>query len=178
MSPLGGSPNGADRRGRQLVLEYLFPQLPHSQAIAEILQQQWRRNLGIAVKLVRQDFKTWNDKVITRDFDLTESGGGGDYLDPNFFLELFQTGAIASGSWSDPGYDTMLAEANATADPALRMRRLAACETHLLRAMPIMPLLFYGFAYLQKPYVHGLDANPLDNHPFKYAWIDTNWRPQ
>src|SRR5215831_17113547 len=103
-------------------------------------------------------------------------GGNGDYLDPSNYLELFQTGGAASGSWSDPRYDAMLVQANATSDPALRMSRLAECEALLLRAMPVMPMLYYGFTYLQKPYVHGLASNPLDNHLFKYAWIDTTWR--
>ena len=172
-----GFPNGIDSRGRRLTLEYLFPPLPHSLPIAEILQQQWRRNLNITIKLVRLDFQTWNDRIAMRNFDLIESGGGGDYLDPSFYLNLFETGGVASGTWSDQRYDAMLRQANATPDPALRMRRLAECEALLLRAMPVMPMLYYGFNYLQKPYVHGLASNPLDNHPFKYAWIDTKWRP-
>ena len=35
--------------GSKLSVEYLFPTLPHSRPIAEILQQQWRRNLGVHV---------------------------------------------------------------------------------------------------------------------------------
>ena len=107
-----------------------------------------------------------------------KSGGTGDYLDPNAWLELFVTGGPASAFWSEPNYDAMLAHANAAADVAARMVRLAECEAYLLKAMPVLPLLLYGFVYLQKPFVHGLGANPLDAHPFKYAWIDTNWRPE
>jgi len=72
----------------------------------------------------------------------------------------------------------MLAHANATIDVATRMLRLAESEAYLLKAMPVLPLLLYRFVYLQKPFVHGLASNPLDVHPFKYAWIDTNWKPE
>ena len=59
-----------------------------------------------------------------------------------------------------PKYDAMLGHANATADVATRMQRLAECEAYLLKAMPVLPLLLYGFVYLQKPFVHGLGCEP------------------
>jgi hypothetical protein len=57
-------------------------------------------------------------------------------------------------------------------------RELRRCEEHLPRAMPVMPLLFHGSAGLQKPYARGLGTNLFHVHPFKYAWIDTNWKPE
>ena len=107
-----------------------------------------------------------------------EFSGGGDYLDANWFLELFTSSTPFKAGWGDPVYDAMLTHANATADPALRMSRLASCEAHLLRAMPFVTVLFPASAYLQKPYVRGLNTSPLNMHPFKYTWIDTDWRPE
>ena len=106
------------------------------------------------------------------------NGGGADYLDPNTYLNLFQAGGDFAPVWSDRTYDAMLEAANSHVDPASRMRALACCEAYLLRAMPMVPLLFYGFAGFQKPYVRGLSTNLLDEHPFKYVWIDTNWKPE
>jgi oligopeptide transport system substrate-binding protein len=103
--------------------------------------------------------------------------GGADYGDPNTFLDLFETGGSLSVAWRDAAYDTLLHDANSMSDAETRMKALALCEAYLLRAMPVIPLLFYGFAGFQKPYVRGLDTNLLDVHPFKYTWIDTNWRP-
>jgi ABC-type oligopeptide transport system substrate-binding subunit len=174
-----GFPDGIGGNGRRLTLEYLFPQLPHSQTIAEILRQELRTNLNLDVRLVKQDFQAWTQKLMNNDFvGLAEFGGGAEYVDPNAMLEWFVTGGPASQIWSDPNYDIILARANATTDPAARMRRLAESEAYLLKAMPVLPLLYYGFVFLQKPFVRGLSGNPLDFHPFKYAWIDTKWRPQ
>src|SRR5262249_23350483 len=50
--------------GRKLSIEYLFPTLPHSRPIAEILQNQWRRNLGVNVKLVLQEFRIWAQNIM------------------------------------------------------------------------------------------------------------------
>jgi len=173
-----GFPNGLGPDGHRLTIDYLFTELPSSQAIAEILQQQWRKNLGIELKLVRKEFRIWAQAMTTGDFSVGEGGGGGDYLDPNWFLELFLTRGPLGSIWNDPRYDTMLAKANAIADLGLRMRALADCETYLIRAMPFLPLFFDVQLYLKKPYVHGLESNPLNAHPFKYIYIDTNWKPE
>ena len=70
----------------------------------------------------------------------------------------------------------MVDHANAEAKAPARMRKLAACEERLLRAMPVLPLFFDSYSYLQKPYVGGM-TREFDAPQFKYTWIDTNWRP-
>ena len=69
----------------------------------------------------------------------------------------------------------MLADANSTVNPGERFRKLAGCETQLLRAMPIVPMYFDAWVYLRKPYVRGLSNNLFDMRSFKYAWIDAGW---
>ena len=56
------------------------------------------------------------------------------------------------------------------------MKRLAGCETYLMRSMPVIPGYFDSYSYLQKPFIRGLWMNPGNVPFFKYAWIDTNWR--
>jgi oligopeptide transport system substrate-binding protein len=72
-----GFPNGPGHDGRRLTIEYLFSSLPYSQPIAEILQQQWRRNLNIEMRLVKEEFKVWVGDYIAGNFSVTETGGGG-----------------------------------------------------------------------------------------------------
>ena len=57
------------------------------------------------------------------------------------------------------------------------MTKLANCEKLLLRAMPVIPLYYEALNFLQKPFVTGLTSNPFDIRAFKYARIDTTWRP-
>ena len=71
----------------------------------------------------------------------------------------------------------MLAGANQTLDRGERMKRLAACEERLLRAMPLIPMFFDSWAYLCKPFMRGLTSNLFDTRAFKYAWIDMDWKP-
>ena len=167
------------RKGGSPSIEYLFPTLPHSRPIAEILQQQWRRNLGIDVKLVLQEFRVWLQSTMELNYPgVAEGGYWPSYIDPFPFLEQFVRGSAQNGTgWTSPEFDAALERTNVAPDRGARMQLLAGCEKRLLQAMPVIPLFFYSWVYLQKPFVKGLSANAIDVHPFKYVWIDTNWRP-
>ena len=109
---------------------------------------------------------------------VAEAGFWPSYIDPYPFLELFVQGsALNCTGWTSAEFGSALMRANAVSDRGTRMQLLAGCEKRLLEAMPIIPLFFYSWVYLQKPFVRGLSANAIDVHPFKYVWIDTNWRP-
>jgi len=102
-----------------------------------------------------------------------------DYPDPDAFLAVFTSRSSTNPcGWRDETYDALLASANAELDASERMRKLAACEERLLRGMPILPLFFDRFTYLQRPFVRGLELDPLAGLKFQSAWIDTHWRPQ
>jgi oligopeptide transport system substrate-binding protein len=161
---------------RSLRVELSFPNLPHSRLVAEMLQHQWRVELDAKVDLAMLEYKEWiavNSSLKYR--GLTEIGWWANYLDPNTFLDLFTTGSSHNWTgWIDPQFDQSLIAANAAPSVLARTKLLLDCERQLLQAMPIIPLFFNSWAYLQKPFVRGIEQNPLDVHPFKYAWIDTN----
>ncbi len=174
-----GYPNGVGRDGRKLKVEILFNTLETHKQIAEIVQQQWRKELNIDAVLVNQEWKVYLETLDNLQYNgVARRGWIGDYVDPNTYLDLWVRGSVNNGSgWTDPKYDALLAEANSTADPAERMKKLADSERYFLKAMPIVPLYIYAWFYLQKPYIRGVDVNILDQHPFKYIWIDSNWQP-
>jgi ABC-type transport system substrate-binding protein len=170
---------GRDKQGHPLEIEILGPNLVDIQLRCEIFQQQLRSVLGIGVSIALLDFQAFLQRVFSRDYrGIADYADSGLYLDPNWFLSEFVTGSSVNPTgWADPEYDYMLAKANAMLDSAARMQKLADCEMHLLRAMPFIPVFYDSWAYPQKPYVRGIGPNPMDVHPLKYAWIDTNWRP-
>jgi ABC-type oligopeptide transport system substrate-binding subunit len=175
-----GFPNGVAHDGRRLRVEYLLASLPKLKLEAEILQEQWRRNLNIEVSLVSQEFTVFSQTQARLEYKgVSINVDWGGYQDPNWFLEQFVTGSSQNlTGWSDPRYDELLEQANATIDPTQRMQHLSECEKYLLTAMPILPLHGEVWYFLQKPYVRGVGTNLLNIYPFKYVWIDTNWRPE
>ena len=146
--------------------------------VAEVLQAQWRAHLGAECRIQPIEIVAFIDamSVATDWSGLCDDPYIMNYPDPNDLLSFFYSAGYPH--WSDPEYDTMLAEAGATSDPMLRMERLATSEARLLRGMPFIPLYFDSWNYLERPEVRGLRLNLLDVPSLKYVWIDEKRRAQ
>jgi oligopeptide transport system substrate-binding protein len=166
------------RGNRTLDLTYHIAALSDYKVRGEMLQQQWHRNLGIRVNLAVHEFSLHWKMVLEGNYSgVADYAFLMTYFDPNPYLDPFLTQGVGNPTgWTDTVYASMLADANRALDSQVRMAKLANCESHLLRAMPVVPLYFDALTYLQKPFVRGLTSNPFDIRAFKYAWIDTNWR--
>ena len=148
---------GAAAIGR---LELLFPSTELNRDVAEVLQQQWRAVLGLEVRLVNQESRTFAVAQSELDYQISRSSWIGDYFDPLTFLEIFTTGHRANRTgWSDPDYDALLDRAAAAADAGERFRLLAAAEERLLAAAPIVPLMLEVGLELVAPRLQGFTRN-------------------
>lgn len=160
--------------GRGLpVVELLFPSSENVRVMAEALQEMWRRELGVEVRLVNQELKVTFDARRTGNFQMMRSNWIGDYLDPATFLDIFRgnSGNNYTG-WSDPAYDAALFRAARTVDPAARREALQKAEAILLEAAPIIPIYHYTHVYLKQPSVRGWHPTLLDHHPYKHVWLE------
>ncbi len=174
-----GYPGGRDANGHRVQFDLLGPGLADVRLRCEILQQQLRSTLNIQANIATQEFQAFLERIFSGNYrGMTEYLDWGLYLDPNWFLSQFVTGASVNATgWSDANYDEMLAKANSALDQRSRMQMLSECERYLLSAMPFIPVFYDVWAYPQKPYVRGMLPNVMDVHSLKYAWIDTSWRP-
>lgn len=150
-----------------------YPARVDSRLLAEIQQQQWRLHLGLQVDLQAHEPTAFVRMAFQKgDFEgVAEDPYAALIPDPYDFLGAFNTDCP---TWSDPAFDAKLNAAAAIAGRAERMQQLAACESDLLRAMPVIPLYYDNWVYLERPDLHGLSLNPLGVPAFKYAWIDSN----
>ena len=125
--------------------ELLFNTSESHKNIAEVIQQQWKKNLGIDVVLVNQEWKVFLATTQALDFWVARGSWIGDYLDPNTFLDMWQSdnGNNRTG-FSDPDYDALVDRAARTVDPAERMALLHEAEDWVLnREMIILPVYYY-----------------------------------
>ncbi len=161
-------------------ISFSFPQDSATQEMSEIVAQQWHSILNIDCPLNLQEASVyWSQTCLMRGYQgVVKDGWTPVVADPYDFLTQFGPAQYSCAAWVDKKYDGMLAGANSTLDPAERMRELAKVETYLLRQMPLLPVYYDSWLRLQKPYVRGFPLNRLGWPIFKYAWIDTNWRPQ
>lgn len=142
--------------------------------VAEIIQSQWKNNLGLTVPLKNLETKTFVSAVAKLDYKgFARYGYAADYIDPYTFLTLFTTDGGDNGTgWTDERYVKLIDTANRTLDAAKRNQMLSEAETLLLDEQPIIPLTTSTTNWIKKPYVKGMYPNALTLHPWKYVYIE------
>ncbi|HMP83073.1 MAG TPA: peptide ABC transporter substrate-binding protein [Verrucomicrobiota bacterium] len=154
-------------------VELLFNTSEAHRAIAEAIQQMWKENLGIEIKLVNQEWKVYLDSQRTLDYQICRAGWIADYVDPNSFLDMWvEGGGNNETGWGNPEYDRLIAMASRENDPEKRMELFQQAETILLDELPVIPVYFYTHVGLRRPEVKGWYPTILDNHPYKYVYLE------
>ncbi|HLX70656.1 MAG TPA: peptide ABC transporter substrate-binding protein [Verrucomicrobiae bacterium] len=156
-------------------IELLFNTLESHRTIAEAIQQMWKKNLGIDVRLVNEEWKVYLDAQRTMSYQICRYAWIGDYPDPNSFLDMFLTGGGNNETgWSNPEYDRLIAEAARTADPAARLEVFQKAEAVLMDELPVIPIYFYTVTRARRPELKGWYPTILDLHPYKFMYLETN----
>jgi oligopeptide transport system substrate-binding protein len=164
-----GYPDGKDFP----TIELLYNTLEAHRIIAETIQQMWKKNLGIEVRLVNQEWKVYLDSQRTLNYQISRASWIGDYADPNTFLDMWVTGGGNNRTgWSNPEYDRLIAEAARTTDPQQRLEVFQKAEAILLDELPMIPIYFYTHVHARRPEVNGWYPTILDNHPYKYVYLE------
>ena len=147
-------------------IQILYNTLERHRAIAEVIQQQWKNNLGIDAELRNSEWATYLDSMHTGNYTVARAGWIGDYPDPNTFLDMWVTGGENNETgWGNTDYDALIAAAQTETDPKHRREILAKAEELLLSELPFLPLYFYVMSHMVSPRVDGFFANAEDRHP-------------
>jgi oligopeptide transport system substrate-binding protein len=163
-----GYPNG---RGFP-TMTVMFNTLESHRAIAEALQEMWKKNLNIDVELENQEWKVYIDNQRTLNYQVGRYAWIGDYVDPNSFLDMFITGGGNNQTgWSNKEYDRLLEEAGLTGDQQRRFELFQKAEAILLDEAPLIPVYHYTHPFLLQPSVQGWYPTILDHHPYKFVWL-------
>jgi len=161
-----GYPNGSNFPS----LELLYNTSDSHKNIAEFIQQQWKENLNINVTLVNQEWATYINSTIEKDYQVARAGWVGDYQDPNSFLDMFLTGGSMNDiSYNSAEYDALIKKA-ATMDAGKeRFDTFREAENLLINEdQGIMSLYYYVSTNLiDTDEWGGWYTNTLDYHPIK-----------
>lgn len=154
-------------------LELLFNNSGNHRIIAEAVQDMWRRELGLDIRLVNMEGSALLAQRRTLDYQILRSDWAADFLDPTSFLDVFASDSSNNHTgWKNARYDSLLRQARLTLDPAARLAVLRQAEEILLEDLPIIPVYFYTTVRLVHPAVRGWHPTPLDRHPYKHVWLD------
>ncbi|HEY3862967.1 MAG TPA: peptide ABC transporter substrate-binding protein [Verrucomicrobiae bacterium] len=153
-------------------LSLLYNTLQSHKAIAEAIQEMWRKNLNIHVTLRNEEWKVYLDAMNHAHYDMCRGGWGADYVDPSTFLDVFTTDSGNNNTgWSNAEYDHLCAEASGTGDTAARYASYQKAEAILVDEMPIIPIYVYSNPRLIQPSVHGWHPNLLDSPDYRSIYL-------
>lgn len=138
--------------------------------IAEALQEMFKENLGVNVKLENQEWKTYIDTFKQKNFQIARMGWGGDFLDPYPVLNLYSKNSSSNfTNWSNPKFDKLLEQSLTEQNEEKRFELLHDAEDVLMEDMPIIPIYFSSQNSLVKKNIKGIRFDPLNNPDFRFA---------
>ncbi len=144
-----------------------------NQKVFEAIQEVWRRELGVTVRLTKADFRVYLDAMRTLNYSASRSRWVADYNDPGTFLDMFVTdGGTNWTGWSNPRYDALIRQANRTLDQAARYELFQEAEALLLDEAPIAPIFFGAKSYLLHPSVKGWAPSLLGIHRYQTVRLE------
>jgi len=141
--------------------------------MAEVLQAQWQRELGVRTEITILEQKTWLQNQQALDYMVSGAGWIGDFADPLTFLDMFVGGGGNNWTgWHDPAYDALIAAATAESDPAARLEHFQQAEALLLEAAPMTPVFFGTKIHLVHPAVRSWEPALLGFHRYKHLYLE------
>jgi len=142
-------------------------------AVAEAVQEMWKKNLGVDVELVNQEWKVYLQTRKTGQAQIARAGWVGDYLDPMTFADyLLSNGTNNYGKYANSQYDVLVKQAQQSNDQGVRMQAMHDAEKIAIGDMAILPVYFYNTAVALNPKLKGVidPGNSVFN--FKYAHFE------
>lgn len=155
-------------------ITYYYSSWEIDRKIAQALQEQWKRVLGIELRLEHLDHKILMDKLIKRDYQLAQSLWIAQYNDQMNILERFKykTNPKNYANWEKPEYIQLLEE-SFYANGVERATILEKAETLFLDEMPICPIYHWKTTYMLQPNLNALQMTPIGDIIFQDLHLNT-----
>lgn len=154
-------------------IEILYNNSEILRLVVEAIQEMLRRDLGLDVRLVNQEYKVVFANRRAGNYQILLSDWVGDYLDATTFLDLWRSDAGNNHTgWGSADYDALMNRAAVTLDPAARAALLQQAEVLMVNAAPIAPIYFNTHVYLQRPSVKHWNPNPMDHVDYRHVSLE------
>ena len=132
-----------------------------NKSIAEALQAMWKKNLGVNVELMNEEWKVFINTRRQKDFEIARHGYLVDFFDPGSLLDLFVSDSEENVvGYNNPEYDKRVIAARSEMDNNTRMNYYVEAEDLLLKDVAVLPINFYATSYMISPRVKGLYMSP------------------
>ena len=137
---------------------------PTHRLIAQFVQAQWKKYLGLEVSLEDQEWKVYLKKLDIDAPPVFRLGWGADFPDPDNFMNLFlSTSGNNRLGWENKRYDRLIARGAAEQNPEARQAIYNEAQILLTETdSAIISLFVAAQNVLVKPYVQSLGLNAME----------------
>lgn len=126
------------------------------QVIAEYVQSEWKKNLGINVTVANEDWSVFIADRNNANYQVARDGWNADYNDPMTFLDIFTSDSGNNDShYSNPQYDSLISDAKTTLDTKKRFTDMHNAEKILMNDYAAAPIYYYTDPDLVSPKLQG-----------------------
>lgn len=152
-------------------LVYIYNSSSLHGKVAQLLQSQWKQNLGLDVSLEGLEWAIFLQRARAGRFDLARFGWPAQFSDPTTFLDIFEEpdGAYNFSRFDNAAFKNEINSARFS-QGQVRLQHLASAEKILLQELPVMPLFFESHTYVKHPDLKGVIIGPLGRVDFKFAY--------
>ncbi|UZH06079.1 peptide ABC transporter substrate-binding protein [Heyndrickxia coagulans] len=120
--------------------------------IAEAVQEMYKKNLGIDIKISNQEWKTYLDTTKQGNYQMARMGWIGIFVDPTVILDFYLGDSPNNETgWKNSKFDSLIARAKVEQNESKRYELLHQAEKVLMTDMPFMPVYFYTNTYMVSP---------------------------
>jgi oligopeptide transport system substrate-binding protein len=155
---------------KDIAYVYTTSELDHK--IAQAIQQQWQRVLGIHIRIENVEHKVLMDKLIKRDYAFAQGRWLAQYNDQMNILERFKSKMNAKNypNWENPEYIRLL-EASSYVSGIKRAEILEQAEEIFLSEMPVSPIYHWDMPYIVQPHLDNVGITPIGDLVFEKLTI-------
>lgn len=153
-------------------MDYITGDVPKK--VAEVLQAQWKKNLGVDVRLNPMERPALIDAMRKGGYTWQTYSTGADFDDSINLVTQFMTGdGYNYGKYSNPDYDRLINQALKEADPNKRAQQMIDAEKIFIQKdMGILPLFYGTNVKAAQPYVKGIRYFPAATNDYSRASVN------
>jgi oligopeptide transport system substrate-binding protein len=147
-----------------LHLRVLLNSNPAIKQTAILIAAMWKKELGIETELINEEFRVFlQSRADKKKWDVVRLAWNADYNDAGSFLDVLRKNSPNNTSgYGSLSFDNLLDYAAVAPNLDIRRNQLETAERVMLSDYPVIPLYFLVSKRLVKPYVVGVQPNPLD----------------
>ncbi|MDF2680855.1 MAG: peptide transporter substrate-binding protein [Brevibacillus sp.] len=140
-------------------------------AIAQVLQEMYKKSLGVDVKLENKEWNVFLADQRARKLQFSRSTIPADYGDPVNYLELFVTDHPGNRiNYSNKDYDAIVEKIRNTANETERFKLMHDAEKIFMDDMPLVPIYFGTKVYMDQSTIKGIIRHPVGT--LDYKWVE------